>query len=136
MDYIPAPKDVRSVVKEMRAKYYHRFDEAKITTLMRLGKWDKWGTLARVGLKQRMAGIDADYILTLNGTAWPEMTDKQQHALVDHELLHMKIKKTKAGKSFVLRHHDVEEFIDIAKRYGGWSPNLKALGEVLAKKGH
>lgn len=133
VEYLPASKDVRSLVKHIRGKYYEKFSKAKIVIIMRLGKWDKWGTMQRVSAKQRQAGIDGDYILTLNGTAWPEMSSKQQKALVDHELLHMAKKKTKSGISWKLRHHDVEEFIGIAKRYGSWTPNLKALQDVLSK---
>jgi len=128
------PKEIRSLVKEIRAKYYPKFDKAKIVILIRFGKWDKWGTIQRVGKMHRQAGIDGDYILTLNGDAWQVMTEKQHRALVDHELYHMRRKKTKTGIAFVLRHHDVEEFVAIIKRYGDWSPNLKLLREVLLKK--
>jgi hypothetical protein len=131
VEYTQAGKKILQLVKEIRNKHYEKFKKAKIIALMRSGKWDKWGTISRVGKMQRRAGIDADYILTLNGEAWPLMTEKQHRALIDHELYHMKKKKTKIGIAFVLRHHDVEEFIDIVKRYGDWTPNLKALHAVL-----
>lgn len=134
MDYLPVTKEVHKIVKDVRVKHYEKFNKAKIISLFRFGKWDKWGTIQIVGKKQRKAGIDADYILTLNGDAWPEMTDKQKRALVDHELYHMAKKKGREGTKFVLRHHDVEEFIEIVKRYGNWSPNLKALNAVMLKR--
>jgi Putative phage metallopeptidase len=132
-EYLKPDKEVRSLVKAIRKKYYSKYSKAKIVTLMRLGKWRNWGTLGKVSKKLRQAGVDGDYLLTLNGTAWPLMTDKQKKALVDHELLHMKIKKSKKGNSFVLRDHDVEEFVDIVKRYGAWRPNLEELKKVLNK---
>lgn len=131
VEYTAAGKEVRSIVKQIRAKYYAKFSKAKIITLMRSGKWKNWGTIQRVGKMQRRAGIDADYILTLNGDAWLKMTSKQHRALVDHELYHMAKKKQKTGVAFVLRHHDVEEFVAIVKRYGDWSPGLKELRAVL-----
>jgi putative metallopeptidase len=134
MEYVSATKEVRSIVKAMRARHYEKFKKAKIVILLRLGKWNKWGTLARVGKKQRQAGIDGDYILTFNGDAWPKLSEKQKKALVDHELYHMSRKKTKNGVQFKLRDHDVEEFVEIVKRYGDWTPNLKALHEVLSAK--
>lgn len=136
MEYLPPTKEVKKLVKEMRAKHYDKFKKAKIVILLRLGKWKNWGTIGIVSKRLRRAGIDGDYILTLNGDAWPKMSEKQKKALVDHELYHMARKKKKDGTVlFKLRDHDVEEFIEIAKRYGGWSPNLKTLGEVLARKG-
>lgn len=131
VEYLQASKEVRVLVKAMRAKHYSKFEEAKIITLMRLGPWTNWGTIQRVGKMQRRAGIDADYILTLNGDAWVKMSDKQKKALVDHELYHMKKKITKKGVAFILRKHDVEEFVAIVKRYGDWSPGLKELRAVL-----
>lgn len=135
VEYLKPSSEVRKVVKAMRAKHYEKFHKAKIVTLMRIGKWDKWGTISIVSKKQRQAGIDGDYILTLNGSAWPKMPEKQRKALVDHELYHMSKKKTKNGTSFKLRDHDVEEFIEIVKRYGNWRPNLQALHEVMNKRG-
>jgi|SRR6185312_11554431 len=133
MDFMQPDKNVRRLVKDIRAKNYEKFKKAKIVILMRLGKWDKWGTMQRVSKKMRQAGVDGDYILTLNGDAWPEMSDKQRKALVDHELYHMARKKTKYGVQFKLRDHDVEEFTEIVKRYGAWRPSLQALKEVLSK---
>lgn len=135
MDYQPATKEVRNLVKEMRVKHYPKFEKAKIVVLLRFGKWDKWGEIGIVGKKQRVCGIDGDYVLTFNGDAWDHLSDKQKNALVFHELYHMARKKTKNGIKFKLRRHDVEEFVEVAKRYGSWTPNLKSLQEVLAKKG-
>jgi hypothetical protein len=133
VEYLHPDKKVRSLVKEIRAKNYEKYGKARIVILMRLGKWDKWGTMGRVSKKLRACGVDGDYLLTLNGDAWPNMTEKQHRALVDHELMHMARKKTKSGITWKLRHHDVEEFVAIVKKYGDWTPNLKALREVLAK---
>lgn len=132
-EFKKAEKEIRILVKRMRKKYYQKFAKAKILTLMRSGKWDKWGTIQRVGKMQREAGIDADYILTLNADAWPKMSEKQHKALVDHELYHMALKKSKKGTIFALRHHDVEEFVEIVKRYGDWSPGLKELRAILQR---
>lgn len=133
IDYLQPDKEVNRRVKHMREKYYSKYKKARIVTLMRTGKWDKWGTIAKVSKKQYACGVHGDYVLTLNADAWTNMSDKEKQALVDHELRHMKIKTTKTGKKFVLRRHDVEEFIVIAKRYGSWTPNLKLLKEVLAR---
>ena len=117
-------KEVLAIVKKIRRKYYPEFVNAKIITLMRNGKWGKWGTIRAVSAEQRKAGIAADYILTLKAAAWENFSKKQKRALVDHELAHMVCKETKKGIKFRCRHHDVEEFSAIVKRYGAWSPGL------------
>lgn len=132
-DYVKAPSDVKELVNKIRSKYYSKYKKAKIITLMKLGKWSKYGTIARVSTKQRQAGIDADYILTLQADAWRHFDKRQKKALVDHELAHMRIVKTKKGKQFRLRHHEVEEFIDIVKRHGKWQESLERMHEAMEK---
>ena len=124
VDYFHAPSEVKEIVKKIRHKYYPKFHKAKIIILMRTGKWNKLGTISRVSKKQRQAGIDADYILTLSGLAWDDLSKKQKQALVDHELCHMVRLKKKSGTQWKLRHHEVEEFKDIVKRYGLWQNSL------------
>ena len=127
-------KDILALIKHIRAKYYSAFKHAKIITLMRNGKWSKYGTISRVSEAQRKAGIDADYILTLSATAWESFHTKQKKALVDHELAHMVLKETKKGTQYKLKHHDVEEFCAIVKRYGEWSPNLTRFRKAMNHK--
>lgn len=133
-DYLKAPSEVLHLVKKIRHKYYHKFHKAKIVTLMRTGKWDKYGTIAKVSKKQRQAGVDGDYILTFNADEWGHFEKKQKLALVDHELYHIKLLKSKKGLKWNLRHHDCEEFIDIVKRYGTWRDSLVKMKEAMNRK--
>lgn len=130
-DYFKAPGEVRKLVKKIRSKYYHKFKRAKIVILMRTGNWDKYGTIGRVSKKQRQAGVDGDYILTLNSDEWGGLSSKAKRALIDHELYHMAKKKTRNGTKFALRHYDVEEFVDIVKRYGTWRESLAKMKEAM-----
>lgn len=131
VDYFKAPDKIESIVKKVRKRYFKDFRKAKIKTLMRTGKWDKYGTIARVSKKQVRAGIDADYILTLNADEWPKLNHKQRTALVHHELYHMAKRKTKTGVQWRLRHHDVEEFVEIVKRYGKWRQSLVEMAKAM-----
>jgi hypothetical protein len=133
-DYFKAPKEVRSLVKKIRKKYYPKFRKAKIVILMRTGKWDKYGTMATVSKKARKAGVDGDYVLTFNAEEWPHLSSKSKAALVDHELFHMHRKKTKKGTQYLLKHHDVEEFVDIVKRYGTWRESLVQMKDAMKGK--
>lgn len=124
-------KETLEIVRHIRHKYYKEYRDAKIITIMRNGKWSKYGTIHVVSEEQRKVGVQADYILTLSGDAWEKFSSKQKKALVDHELAHMVVKKTKKGIKYRCRHHDVEEFAAIAKRYGAWSPNLEKFKKAL-----
>lgn len=134
VDYFKPTSEIKALVKKIRHKYYDKFKKAKIVILMRTGKWDKYGTLALVSKKLRKAGVDGDYVLTLNADEWEHLGSKGQKALVDHELYHMAKKKTKKGTQFKLRHHDVEEFVDIVKRYGTWRPSLVEMKQAMKGK--
>jgi hypothetical protein len=134
VEYFAAPNEVDHLVTKIRKRHYPKFHKAGIVILMRSGKWDKYGTIARVSKKQRLAGINGDYILTFNADEWPHLDKKQRQALVDHELYHMVRHKTKKGTQFKLRHHYVEEFIDIVKRYGTWRPSLVGMKHAMKGK--
>jgi hypothetical protein len=134
VDYFKPTSEINELVKKIRKKYYPKFRKAKIVILMRTGKWDKYGTLGLVSKKQKRAGVDGDYILTLNADEWNHLGKKGQTALVDHELRHMARQKTKNGTKFRLYHHDVEEFIDIVKRYGPWRESLVQMKDAMKGK--
>jgi len=134
VDYSKPTSEIKDLVKKIRQKYYPKFRKAKIVILMRTGRWDKYGTLGLVSKKARKAGVDGDYVLTLNADEWEHLGKKGQNALVDHELRHMARKKTKNGTKFKLYHHEVEEFIDIVKRHGTWRPSLVEMKDVMKGK--
>jgi predicted metallopeptidase len=136
VEYNRAPGSVRIVVKKIRRKHYPEFKKAKIVVLMRSGNWNKYGTIRRVSKQMRASGIDGDYILTLHGEKWGQLSEKQRRALVDHELYHMvkQKKKNREGKiriQWKLRHHDIEEFGAIVKRYGLWEPGLVMFAKAM-----
>lgn len=56
--------------------------------------------------------------------AWQAMSQPQRNALIDHELCH--IREDDNG-GLVLIGHDLEEFTDIVKRHGQWSPDIAAI---------
>lgn len=123
--------DTLRLLYKIRSRHYPDFAKAKIITLMRNGKWSKYGTISRVSESHRQAGIDGDYILTLSALAWDTFTTKQKKALIDHELAHM-VRTIKGKKvQWKLRHHDLEEFCSIVQRYGEWSPSITRFRKAL-----
>lgn len=58
--------------------------------------------------------------------AWQVLPQKYREALVDHELCHCGIEINEKGDTkLVLRNHDVQEFSDIVRRYGAWTPDVQ-----------
>lgn len=73
--------------------------------------------------------VNYDYVIDVFRTTWDVMTDKQKHALVLHELLHV-LKKSiisaGAKSPWALRKHDIEEFDMVEQTYGlRWTTEAK-----------
>lgn len=85
------------------------------------------GTAAKASSKVLfLTGLD--FLIEFNWQAWRELTPKQRIALVDHELCHCERDIEKGV--YTLRHHDVEEFSEIVRRWGLWTPDLCGFGRV------
>lgn len=66
------------------------------------------------------------FVLEFNWTAWRQLSPEQRIALVDHELCHCE--RDPESDAYLVRHHDVEEFSEIVRRWGLWTPDLRGFG--------
>jgi hypothetical protein len=83
-----------------------------------------------------------DFVILLNETffADPLVTDLQRKAVLDHELCHAAVKQDQGlpviderGRvQYRIRKHDLEEFSEIAARYGCWKRDIEAFAKSLA----
>lgn len=77
-----------------------------------------------------------DFILIFDANIWPQLTDKQQQALTEHEICHCCV-YVKSGLTwrrllndenkgdysewkYGLRGHTIEEFYEVVEKYGFW----------------
>lgn len=69
------------------------------------------------------------FCMEVAADAWYDLTDSQRVALVDHELCHFAVAYDDEDntRSLWIRAHDVEEFIEVARRHGQWEAGLQAL---------
>lgn len=85
-----------------------------------------------------------DFVILLNRFFWVDqrVTDVQRDALMDHELCHAAVayeqngepKRDERGRSvFRMRRHDLEEFADIAARYGCWKGDIESFAQALER---
>jgi hypothetical protein len=85
-----------------------------------------------------------DFVILLNRDFWqnPRVTDVQRRALLDHELMHAAVvyddqgdlKTDERGRQvYRIRKHDLEEFSDIASRYGCWKRDIESFAQALRR---
>lgn len=81
-----------------------------------------------------LLGCRPDFLVVLDSTWWMEATEKQREILVFHEACHMgqavdamgvpRFSKDTGAPIWAIVGHTVEEFSDVVRRYGAWSPDL------------
>jgi len=85
-------------------------------------------------------GLVPDFVITIDAEYAAESSDATFCALIEHELLHAgqerdefgqpKFSKMTGEPIFALRGHDLEEFISVARRYGGAASGIGELIEA------
>jgi hypothetical protein len=77
-----------------------------------------------------------DYVLEVWDGFWTTATAIQKEALIYHELYHISFKEDEdTGEiTWKLKDHEIEEFLDVAKKYGAWNEALKELQFILARE--
>lgn len=85
-----------------------------------------------------------DFVVLLNRDFWlnPRVTDLQRRALLDHELMHAALAYDADGapkvddrgrRVYRIRKHDLEEFRDIAARYGCYKADIEDFMQALTR---
>lgn len=96
-----------------------------------------------VPLKDRAAGR-RDAEIVIDAVAWEQMTEAQKDALLDHELLHLIVRRTDDNSydyddlsrpKLKMRLHDIQAgwFLEIAQRHGEASPEVMQAKHIYAR---
>ncbi len=104
------------------------------------------GGLASLGtwLLAKVCGELPDYVMILDAEWWEQADAPKREALVFHELMHAAIKVDKEGEPkftddgkpvWDIRGHDIEEFNEVARRYGAWSPAIESFARAVLEGG-
>jgi len=133
MEYMDAP-EAEAVAKEIMETLpvIDGIEEASIKYIFILKKHSEYA--AKI---QKPGGVwkflsDYDYVVLVHKPSWDKFSERQRKALIYHELLHITYKTDKNEKKhWKLRKHDIEEFIDVIREFGAWSPELNKLKEIL-----
>lgn len=155
--YEVAKRDAYDVIENMIGKYHAplRDAEVKVDCMFAFATTDDNGDIVGapvklhgyqclaiiriVNLRDRTAG-QGDAQIIIDGDKWPEMSDEERDALIDHELTHLELRTDKDGlvvrddlnrPKLRLRKHDHQFgwFDSIARRHGGASIEIKQWNE-------
>ncbi|AHD00466.1 hypothetical protein METH_06805 [Leisingera methylohalidivorans DSM 14336] len=99
-----------------------------------LGKWAR----ARAELQVRQWFTEVpDFIITISAPWWLQAGDAERCALIEHELYHCaqdkdafgtpKFSKSTGMPVYVMRGHDVEDFVGVVRRYGAEATQVQEL---------
>ncbi|KPH66034.1 putative metallopeptidase [Novosphingobium sp. ST904] len=107
--------------------------QAELMPPMAMGKWQRARAIQQV--EEWFDGMP-DFLLTFSAPAAAGMDDPSFCALVEHELYHCAQKLDEFGMpkfkqdgtpAFVMRGHDVEEFVGVVARYGAEAAGVSAM---------
>ena len=71
-----------------------------------------------------LGGEKHNYVVMVAREEWTNLNEKQQIALLDHELSHIQ-RDANAESGYVMRGHDIEEFIGVVERHGAWKSDVR-----------
>lgn len=131
-NYTEVTPDVIGIASEIISHFHPDLIDAKIGFIFQEEAGKKLGKIilgnaSKVTDKQRVVGLDLDFIIVIARDMWQELESRQKKALIDHELCHCDFSLGYAK----MRGHDIEEFTCIVERYGLWKPDLTRFGEVV-----
>lgn len=99
-------------------------------------------------LEREIHGIEPyDFVIILRRSFWQDdhVSDRQRRALLDHELCHATVKLDGNGEPMLdeqgrtvyrMRKHDLEEFQEIAERYGCWKKDISEFARAIERSRH
>jgi hypothetical protein len=134
-------EDVEAIAEDLIGRFHSHLADCRIAYLFKNKKITKGGkevlataekcsakTKALVAYEQT-PGVDAgnpfDFCIVVSYAAWTLLSEKQKSALIDHELSHCQVDETDEGEiTYSIVRHDVEEFTNVARRWGAYSHDL------------
>jgi hypothetical protein len=114
--------------------------QAELMPPMAMGKWQRSRAAQQV---EEWFGEMPDFLLTFSAPAASTMDDASFCALVEHELYHCAQKMDAHGMpkfgqdgspQFVIRGHDVEEFVGVVARYGAQAAGVSEMVEAAQRR--
>lgn len=78
---------------------------------------------------------DYVFLIEVAWDLWKEMSEREQWALVDHELCHCSVEEKEDGNiKYSIVGHDYEEFHSVIERHGIYNGEMESLKSLLDKE--
>lgn len=130
------------IARNLISKHHHELAEAKFKFLCRnkaaLAGGEKIpGTIKKASpMEKHICGGECDFIMTISLDVWNDYSNTQRTALIDHLLTRCVAQEDpKSGDmKYKVRPPQVQEFPEIAERYGTWNSGLVELNSCLRDK--
>lgn len=88
------------------------------------------GNACKVSPKQKAAGLDLDFIITLAKDEFETRTRTQRMAIIDHELCHCTLDEVMTPK---MVPHDIDEFGVVIERWGLYKDDLRRIAPCFTQ---
>jgi hypothetical protein len=130
------------IASKLISKHHHDLAQAKFKFLCRnksamAGGEKIPGSIKKASpMEKHICGGECDFILTISLDVWNEYSSTQRTALIDHLLTRIVAQEDpKTGETkYKVRPPQVQEFPEIAERYGTWNDGLVELNSCLRDK--
>ena len=130
------------IANKLISKHHHDLASAKFKFLCRdksamAGGEKIPGTIKKASpMEKHICGGECDFIMTISLDVWNDFSNTQRTALIDHLLTRCVAQEDpKSGDmKYKVRPPQVQEFPEIAERYGTWNDGLVELNSCLRDK--
>ena len=136
LQFDPAP-DVAKLGEDLIARYHPHLADCNFAYLFRNKRQARGGKEIFASAEKCTAKTQAlvayaqpdankfNFCIVVSYEVWRELSEKQRSALIDHELSHCYVDETDEGELvYSIRKHDIEEFTNVARRWGAYSSDL------------
>jgi len=150
--YQPCTPDVESMVQGLIKQYYPDLEAADVSLCLLFAVNGESPALMQNGypalamvrlnnLRDRIAGLK-DATILIDQSNWVEWSDEERLAVLDHELYHLEVKRTKYGQiehddanrpKLKLRKHDFQigGFHGVVRRHGATAFEAQAVARLV-----
>ena len=134
----PCPEEISKLARGLITQYHTHLVNSKFAFLFVNKDMTRKGKIAIATVEKINAKFKAltelDFLITISYPKWKELSDKQQMAVMDHELTHCLVEDSEepgGDTKFKIIPHSIEEFFGIIDRYGLVFTDLVTLGRIV-----
>lgn len=147
-EIIPPDHEAYGLLKSVRDQWHAELFDARIALAWRLEQKPDMDGKIVLGKCVKISDLQKeftpyDFVIVLNQTFWFSFNEKQQTALIDHELSHAAVARdrmtgelvtdTRGRQVYRCRKHDIEEFTGVVERHGVWKMGLVRFAKAIDK---